>query len=62
MVTNGRIKQSLAYWCLNATEWQWNIDRICETAVRLGCPSVELAPPDLWPVVHKCGLRTMRSC
>ena len=37
VITNGRIKQSLAYWCLNATEWQWNIDRICETAVRLGC-------------------------
>ena len=51
MARNGRIKQSLAYWCLNATEWKWNIDRICEAAVRLGCPSVELAPPELWPVV-----------
>ncbi len=58
MVTNGRIRQSLAYWCLNATDWQWNIDRICETAVRLGCPSVELAPPELWPVVAKYGLQT----
>ncbi len=35
MITNGRIKQTLAYWCLNATDWQWNIERICETAVRL---------------------------
>ena len=59
MVTNGRIQQSLAYWCLNATDWQWNIDRICETAVRLGCPSVELAPPELWPVVAKYGLRNL---
>ena len=57
MVTNGRIKQSLAYWCLNATEWQWSIDRICETAVRLGCPSVELTPPELWPVVARYGLQ-----
>ncbi len=57
MVTNGRIRQSLAYWCLNATDWQWNIDRICETAVRLGCPSVELAPPELWPVVARYGLQ-----
>ena len=55
-MTKGRIKQSLAYWCLNATEWQWDIDRICETAVRLGCRSVELAPPELWPVVAKYGL------
>ena len=58
MITRGRIKQSLAYWCLNATEWQWDIDRICETAVRLGCPSVELAPPELWPVVARHGLRS----
>ncbi len=56
MVRNGRIKQSLAYWCLNATDWKWDIDRICETAVRLGCPSVELAPPELWPVVARHGL------
>ena len=58
MVKNGRIRQSLAYWCLNATDWQWNIDRICETAVRLGCPSIELAPPELWPVVARYGLQT----
>ena len=58
MVKNGRIRQSLAYWCLNATDWQWNIDRICETAVRLGCSSIELAPPELWPVVARYGLQT----
>jgi sugar phosphate isomerase/epimerase len=51
-----RIRQSLAYWCLNATEWHWDIDRICQTAVRLGCRSVELAPPELWPVVAEYGL------
>jgi hydroxypyruvate isomerase len=53
---NGRIKQSLAYWCLNATDWRWDIHRICETACRLGCESVELVPPDLWPVVRQYGL------
>jgi sugar phosphate isomerase/epimerase len=58
VVTKGRIKQSLAYWCLNATKWNWDIERICETALRLGCPSVELAPPELWPVVAKYGLRS----
>jgi hydroxypyruvate isomerase len=52
-----RIQQSLAYWCLNATEWQWDIDRICQTAVRLGCRSVELVPPELWPVVANHGLQ-----
>jgi sugar phosphate isomerase/epimerase len=57
VIRNGRIHQALAYWCLNATEWQWDIDRICETAVHLGCPSVELAPSELWPVVARYGLR-----
>jgi hydroxypyruvate isomerase len=55
-VKSGRIKQSLAYWCLNATEWQWDIDRICQTACRLGCRSVELVPPELWPKVREYGL------
>jgi hydroxypyruvate isomerase len=57
LVKNARIKQALAYWCLNATDWKWDIHRICETAVRLGCASVELAPPELWPVVAGYGLK-----
>ena len=56
MARNGRIKQSLAYWCLNATDWKWDIDRICRLACGLGCRSVELAPPELWPVIRKYGL------
>jgi hydroxypyruvate isomerase len=55
-VKHGRIRQSLAYWCLNATDWKWDIDRICATASALGCESVELVPPDLWPVVRSYGL------
>ena len=56
MANNGRIKQSLAYWCLNATSWKWDIELVCETAVRLGCRSVELVPTELWPVVKRHGL------
>jgi hydroxypyruvate isomerase len=57
MVKNGRIKQSLAYWCLNASAWKWDIERICSTASVLGCPAVELVPFELWPVVRKHGLQ-----
>ncbi len=57
VIENGRIKQSLAYWCLNATDWKWDIERICDTAVHLGCPAIELAPPELWPVVRRRGLQ-----
>jgi len=56
VANKGRIKQSLAYWCLNATSWKWDIERVCESAVGLGCRSVELVPPELWPVVKKHGL------
>jgi sugar phosphate isomerase/epimerase len=54
--TKGRIKQSLAYWCLNATDWQWDIHRVCETARSLGCRSVELAAVADWPAIRKYGL------
>jgi hydroxypyruvate isomerase len=53
---NGRIRQSLAYWCLTATEYRWDVHRVCETACRLGVRSVELAPPELWPVIRGYGL------
>ena len=56
-VKYGRIKQSLAYWCLN-TDWNWDIDRICSTAKDLGCQSVELVPPEMWPTVKKHGLQS----
>ena len=55
-VKHGRIRQSLAYWCLNAPPWHWDIERICATAVGLGCHSVELVPPELWPALRKHGL------
>jgi sugar phosphate isomerase/epimerase len=56
MILNVRIKQSLAYWCLNATSWKWDIDQICQTAKSLGCQSVELVPVELWPKVRAHGL------
>jgi hydroxypyruvate isomerase len=58
VVKNGRIRQSLVYWCLNSTEWNWDIDRICATAQGLGCESVELVPPELWPTLRKYGLQS----
>lgn len=56
MIQKMRIKQSLAYWCLNGTSWAWDIDRICQTAKSLGCVSVELAPPEHWPKIRAYGL------
>ena len=38
----GRIKQSLAFWCFNTSEEQWNLERTCRAAKTLSCKSVEL--------------------
>jgi len=57
VVKHALIKQSLAYWCFNATEWNWDIDRICTTASGLGCESVELVPPPLWNTLRQYGLK-----
>jgi sugar phosphate isomerase/epimerase len=57
VLRNGRIKQSLAYWCLNATVWNWDVERICDAATKLGCPALELVPFELWPAVRKHGLQ-----
>src|ERR1700733_13455994 len=58
VVNHGRIRQSLVFWCLNGTDWKWDIERICGTAKELGCESVELVPPEFWPVLRKHGLKS----
>ena len=50
------MRHSIAYWCLNATDWNWDLDRICAIAKDLGCGSVELVPADLWPALKAHGL------
>ncbi len=56
MVKNGRIRQSLVLWCLDATEWGWDLERVCTLARELGCPSVELVPPERWSTLREQGL------
>ncbi len=54
----GRIRQSLTYWCLAATDWAWDLERICLEAKKLGCVSVELVPPEQWPTLREHGLES----
>jgi len=53
---NGRIRQSLVLWCLEATEGGWDLERVCSLARDLGCPSVELVPPENWTTLLEQGL------
>jgi hydroxypyruvate isomerase len=49
----GRIKQSIAYWCMQK---YWSLEKTCQVARDLGCRSVELVEPKDWPTLKKYGL------
>ncbi len=53
VATRGRIKQSLVQWCY---EPYWSLEEMCQVAKRLGCTSIELAPPEDWPTLIEHGL------
>ena len=55
-VTRGRIKQSIVFWCFNVAGEKWDIDKTCQVAKSLGCLSVEIVGPDMWPTLKKHGL------
>jgi hydroxypyruvate isomerase len=55
-VTNGRIKQSVAFWCFNTAGDKWDVEKTCQVAQELGCQSVELIGPADWPALKKHGL------
>ncbi len=55
-VTQGRIKQSVVFWCFNSTGDKWSAEKTCQVARDLGCLSVELIDPSHWPTLKKYGL------
>jgi hydroxypyruvate isomerase len=52
-VKNGRIKQSIVYWCF---EKYWNMDQAAKVAKDLGCESIELVAPKFFPTLKQYGL------
>jgi hydroxypyruvate isomerase len=52
-VKNGRIKQSMVYWCF---EKYWDMDQAARVARQLGCESIELIAPKFFPVLKQHGL------
>lgn len=55
-VTKGNIKQSIVFWCFNLMGDKWDIEKTAQTAKSLGCKSVELCQPELWPTLKQYGL------
>jgi hydroxypyruvate isomerase len=50
----GRIRHSLVHWCYK--DHLGDFASFCRTAKALGCQSIELCPPDLWPTLKEHGL------
>jgi hydroxypyruvate isomerase len=55
-VQKGNIKQSIVFWCFNASGEKWTIEKTCEVATSLGCVSVEIVEPADWGVLKKHNL------
>jgi hydroxypyruvate isomerase len=54
VVKNGRINQSIVYWCF---EKHWDMDQAAKVARQLGCTSIELVAPKFFPVLKQHGLK-----
>lgn len=54
VATKGNIQQSLVHWCYKSA-WP-DVEELCQVAVKLGCKSIELIPPEHWPTLKKHGL------
>lgn len=51
--TKGRIRQSIVYWCFKK---YWSFEETAKLAKKLGVQSIELADPELWPILKKYDL------
>jgi hydroxypyruvate isomerase len=52
-VKNGRIRQSIVYWCF---EKYWPMEEAVKVAKQLGCESIELVDPKYFPLLKENGL------
>ncbi len=59
-VKNGRINQSIVYWCF---ENYWDMEQTAKVAKQLGCDSIELMAPLSFPYFKNMGssVRSARS-
>jgi hydroxypyruvate isomerase len=53
VVVNGRIKQSIVFWCFHSAGEKWSVDKTCQVAADLGCRSVEVVDPTHWGVLKQ---------
>ncbi|HEY2786819.1 MAG TPA: TIM barrel protein [Fimbriiglobus sp.] len=49
----GRVKQSLVAWCYMNYGAKWSLNKLCDVATSLGCPSVEIVEAKDFPTLRK---------
>jgi len=54
----GNIRHSIVHWCFKS---YWQVAEMARIAKSLGCESVELIPPEHWPLLKQHGL-TVAIC
>ena len=55
-VKHGRIKPALTRWVLHDLGQKWSMEKICQVAVDLGAPAIEVVPLEDLPMLKKYGL------
>lgn len=50
--TKGRLKQSVCYWCFDRID----LETFARSVAGMGIRSIELVPPERWPILKKHGL------
>jgi hydroxypyruvate isomerase len=51
-IAKGRIKQSVCYWCFE----KLGLETLAHSAAAMGIKSIELVPPEQWPILKRHGL------
>lgn len=49
----GRLKQSFCSWCFASRGPKWSLEKMCEVATAIGCPSIEIVGPDSFATLKK---------
>ena len=55
-IVNGRIKQSVVFWCFNVGGDKWDLNKTCEITAKLGGKSVEIVGPEDFATLKKHNL------
>lgn len=56
-VKNGRIHQSIVFWCWNIAGEKWDLARMCQVSKELGVDALEIVAPADWGVLKQHGLK-----